>query len=172
MKVIVITGGIGSGKSAVSAILETKGIPVYDCDSKAKALYGKYPRLKTLLTEDLFTNAEALERLETALFPLLLQDFREWAEKKGRELVGFESATVLSKTFFDGFGDYVVYVDAPEALRLERAIRRGGISRESLLQRMALQGDYSGDPRVSFKISNDSDMRNLEKQIDDFLNTL
>ena len=37
-KKIAVTGGIGSGKSVVSRILSLMGIPVYDCDSRAKAL--------------------------------------------------------------------------------------------------------------------------------------
>ena len=37
-RLIAITGGIGSGKSVVSRILRILGYPVYDCDSRAKAL--------------------------------------------------------------------------------------------------------------------------------------
>ena len=36
---ILITGGIGSGKSVLSRYLESRGVPVYDSDSRAKALY-------------------------------------------------------------------------------------------------------------------------------------
>ena len=45
MKTLVITGGIGSGKSVVSEYLSSKGIPVYDCDSRTKALYYENPLL-------------------------------------------------------------------------------------------------------------------------------
>ena len=38
MKNIGLTGGIGSGKSTVSKILISEGIPVYDSDSRAKIL--------------------------------------------------------------------------------------------------------------------------------------
>ena len=37
-RLVAITGGIGSGKSVVSAILRIMGYPVYDCDSRAKNL--------------------------------------------------------------------------------------------------------------------------------------
>ena len=43
---VLITGGIGSGKSAVSSILESEGIPVYDSDSRTKALYDSDLRLR------------------------------------------------------------------------------------------------------------------------------
>ena len=46
MKVLVITGGIGSGKSMVCGILEDKyGIPVYKADKRAKELYAEVPLL-------------------------------------------------------------------------------------------------------------------------------
>ena len=39
MKTLVITGGIGSGKSAVCRHFASKGIPVYDSDSRTRQLY-------------------------------------------------------------------------------------------------------------------------------------
>ena len=39
MRTVAVTGGIGSGKSAVCAILSIRGVPVYDSDSAAKGLY-------------------------------------------------------------------------------------------------------------------------------------
>lgn len=46
---VLITGGIGSGKSAVSSILESEGIPVYDSDSRTKALYDSDLQLRESL---------------------------------------------------------------------------------------------------------------------------
>ena len=39
MKILIVTGGIGSGKSVVSRMLEIMGVPVYDCDSRARRLW-------------------------------------------------------------------------------------------------------------------------------------
>ena len=41
MRTVAVTGGIGSGKSVVCSVLSERGIPVFDCDSEAKALYSK-----------------------------------------------------------------------------------------------------------------------------------
>ena len=61
---------------------------------------------------------------------------------------------MLSKPYFDSLYDKVVLVDAPAELRLERALKRGGIARENLLRRMAIQ---SYDPsRADYIIMNDS----------------
>ena len=45
METIILTGLIGSGKSAVSALLAERGIPVYDSDARTKALYDENPTL-------------------------------------------------------------------------------------------------------------------------------
>ena len=45
MKTVILTGLIGSGKSAVSALLMERGIPVYDSDSRTKQLYTRRPAL-------------------------------------------------------------------------------------------------------------------------------
>lgn len=189
MKVIVVTGGIGSGKSEVCHILESRGIPVYDCDSRAKALYGRYAHLREMLVPGIFGNVEALTALENALFPLLMEDFREWASQTGAAVVAFESATVLQKRFFDGFGDIVVLVDAPEHLRLERAVKRAmakaGIVgagegaderiekiRADIRRRMALQPSERDNPRVDFIIDNSASVKDAEAQTDKFLKSI
>ena len=48
MKIIIgITGGIGSGKSIVSAICKAKGYAVYDCDHMAKKIMDNSSSLKS-----------------------------------------------------------------------------------------------------------------------------
>ena len=51
MKIIGLTGGIGSGKSTVSKILLNHNIPVYDSDSKAKKLMNSSNELKEMIIE-------------------------------------------------------------------------------------------------------------------------
>ena len=171
-KVIIVSGLIGAGKSTVCRMLEGRGIPVYDCDSRAKALYEVYPALKAMLSPDLFSRPGALETLEDALFPLLLEDIRRWAGDTGAAVVAVESATMLYKPFFDGFGDYVLWVSAPQESRLRRVLGRGGITEESILRRMALQKDMEGSPRITATIVNDSDLLGVERALDGFLNNI
>lgn len=172
MKVLIVTGGIGSGKSVVCGILESKGIPVYDSDSRVKSLYKSYPSLAAMVTPDLFVRPEELKRLEDALYPVLEKDFREWAVSTGKPLVAFESAIVLGKSYFDAFGDYVMYIDAPVELRKERVLLRGGITEVSLEQRIAIQRNERNNPRVDCIIDNTGTVACLETQINDFLNNI
>lgn len=172
MKIIVITGGIGSGKSAVSAILMQKGIPVYDSDSRVKALYEIHPELKSMLCRDIFNQPERLKALEDAVYPVMMEDFTAWTEQQNSSWVALESAVILQKSFFDGFGDVVLLVDAPVELRVERALKRGNVGRDSLLRRIELQRNERDNNRVGYIIDNDSDIEELRIKVDEFLNTI
>jgi len=50
MTTIGITGGIGSGKSMVSALLRVYGVPVYDADRESKRLLVTSPTIRRGLT--------------------------------------------------------------------------------------------------------------------------
>ena len=52
-RTVILTGGIGSGKSVVAAMLSERGIPVYDSDSRTKALYDSEPSLVPAIEEAL-----------------------------------------------------------------------------------------------------------------------
>lgn len=98
MRTVALTGGIGSGKSEVCAILSKRGIPVYDSDSAAKGLYDKDCSLldsiesafssrlrlpdgmldRSKLASIVFSSPERLKILEGIIHPAVLMDFREW----------------------------------------------------------------------------------------------
>ena len=137
MLTVIVTGMIGSGKSAVCALLSKRGIPVYDSDSRTKALYGSVPGLKERIEEELgvpfsglakviFSDADAREKLEAIVYPLVKADFEAWRDAQaGAPFVVLESAIILSKPIFDGIADYVVAVTARDEVRLSRLVERG-----------------------------------------------
>lgn len=186
--VIVITGGIGSGKSEVCRILREMGFCVqYNADTRAKALYEEHPSLLadiestlgcSLRDEDgrfvparlaarIFNEPNSLELVEARLFPVMMDDFASFAGNCGERVVVFESATVLEKPQFEGFGDKIVLVDAPFEVRLERACRRDGAEPEKVLARMhnqKLMNELSAggeDPRIDCRIVNDCSLDEL-----------
>ncbi len=206
IKIILLCGGIGSGKSTAAAMLWSSGIPVYDADSKAKALYDQDNGLVEALERRLgtrlrnedgkFDKSSLAARLfraegtadiaatEALLFPCLMEDFRhfisEEAEKSAGKLryVAMESATVLEKAYFKDFGDYRIVVDAPYELRLLRACRRDGASRQSVEARMAQQPLMNrisaGEPvsGLDAVILNDSTEAELAKRLESALHQL
>lgn len=197
MMVCVVTGGIGSGKSTVCSMMNRiYGCPVYDADSRAKRLYSARPALleeiertlglvlrdaegrfmPSILAGMIFNDSSALKKVEDLLFPALLDDFNEW--KSGFEdsdFVVFESATILEKDFFNGFGDCVLLVDAPCRTRVKRASDRDKVSADVIGSRMEMQplmnriSDGLRDDRVDFVMVNDSSMAALELKVREFV---
>ena len=197
MRVLVVTGGIGSGKSLSCKILHDEyGWPVYDADSKVKELYLSHPSLLSeienamgkslrdpdgnflpyLLAEIIFSDKQMLETVESLVFPVLMQDFEKWKlDNERHEVVILESATVLEKPSLKGLGDFTILIDAPLSVRMERAVSRDASSQEKVLARMNLQtlmNEISSGlvvPQVDALVSNDGDIDLLRTKLQEFV---
>lgn len=149
-----ITGGIGSGKSTVCDMLSGYGIAVYVADDRAKELMTESEQLRsalvaafgeatydggklnrTYLAESVFSNTEALARLNAIVHPAVMADFDRWAEEQEGEYVVLESA-ILFEAGLDDRVDTTVAVMAPKDIRLQRAMQRDGATREQIERRM------------------------------------
>ena len=184
-KTVIVTGLIGSGKSAVCALLRERGIPVYDSDARTKGLYDRRPALVDRLEETLglplrggdgrldrkalaariFSDDAAREKLEAIVYPEVLADFKRWkARQKGAPFVVLESAVILSKPVFDGLADAVVLVSAPEEVRLQRVMQRDSLPAAAVRARMAAQ--VVPMEKVSVTLSNEGTPQALLKAVD------
>lgn len=149
-----ITGGIGSGKSTVCDMLSGYGIAVYVADDRAKELMTESEQLRSALVaafgeatydggklnraylaESVFSNTEALARLNAIVHPAVMADFDRWAEEQEGEYVVLESA-ILFEAGLDDRVDTTVAVMAPKDIRLQRAMQRDGATREQIERRM------------------------------------
>lgn len=157
MKKIGITGNIGSGKSYVCKIFENLGIPVFYSDDETKKLY-LIPSVKELivnrfgqevyfddgtlnrklLSYHLFKNEEAMRFIESVLYPALNQHFDQWCEQQKSPYVLYESAILFEKNY-EKFFDKIIFVSAPEDIRLQRVMLRDDCSEENVRSRMRLQ---------------------------------
>lgn len=191
MKAVGITGGIGSGKSTLCHILAGWGVPVYDADTRTKALYDGDPELipalekvlgERLRREDgtldrrrfaavVFGDPEAMEQVEAIVHPKVLADFLAWKERLPETpwegpgsvpFAAFESAIVLEKPLFAPYLDKVVWVEAPRGLRLGRTVLRDGSDESAVLARMARQQELSA--KADAVLSNDADLGTLAVQ--------
>ena len=184
MTSIAITGGIGSGKSYVSVLLQAVGIPVYNTDNEAKRLmlsdegirqdliallgegvYTDGALNKPMLASYLFAGPENAARINAIVHPRVKADFRRWMEEhEGQEIVGLECAILFEAGFADTV-DAVVTVYAPEALRVERAMKRDGATEAQIRARIAAQMDEEEKCRLSdYIIYNDGSI-SLENQL-------
>lgn len=188
---IAITGGIGSGKSYVSALLEKAGIPVYNADNESKRLTTENTEIrcglvnllgeevyvegvlnKQMLASYLFANAENAARVNAIIHPCVKKDFKQWMEMHAEsELVALESA-ILYESGFDDVVDTVVVVYAPKELRLKRAMLRDAASREQIEARMNAQMDDEEKCRkADFVVYNDGTFP-LEEQLTSVINQI
>ncbi len=172
-----ITGGIGSGKSVVSRLLEAMGIPVYISDTETKQLmvtdacirnelvsllgeevYAGGVLNKSLLASYLFGDPEHAGQVNGIVHPRVKEDFRRWAEKRSAfPIVGIESA-ILIEAGFAGEVDVVVTVYAPEEVRVRRAMKRDASSRELIERRIRSQMSDEEKRRLAdFVIVNDGE---------------
>ena len=148
-----ITGGIGSGKSTVCALLAARGVAVYDSDAAARrlmeedgflreglvarfgaAVYRDEQLDRSYLAGVVFGNALALADLNALVHPAVRRDFEEWAARQTGDYVVLESA-ILFESGFDAV------VDRTVAVLVERACRRDGSRPEAVRARMAAQTD-------------------------------
>lgn len=163
MRTLGLTGGIGSGKSVLARILVVLGIPVYDCDQRAKALYDEDEELRqamlglfgqrlyatedgrldrAYLAERIFGELSLLEAVNALVHPAVRADIDRWKAEQaaeGHRLVAIESAILLASEGLRERVDAVVLVSAPLELRVARAVRRDGSSEEAVRQRIAVQ---------------------------------
>lgn len=190
MKTIVVTGGIGSGKSEVCRIMSRMGIDFqYNADSRVKMLYSERPAIveeieqglgcslrdddgnfvPAILAGKIFEDRDAMALVEGIVFPALMEDFEFYCKSHPEnDIVVFESATVLEKPLFEGFGDYTILVDAPFDIRLTRACARDNVDSAAILARMnnqKLMNSFSAghvDPRIDAVIMNVGSFEELQ----------
>lgn len=144
MMKIAITGGIGSGKSYVCQRLQQYGIQVYDCDAAAKRLmrtdeclkaelsklvggevYADGVLQKPVLAKFLLASEANKLAVNNVVHPAVARDFEQSGMGWLESAILFDSGFV-HRTHFD----YVVCVTAPDAVRLDRVMKRDHISRE------------------------------------------
>lgn len=149
-----LTGLIGSGKSTVATCFQALGIPVYNCDNRAKMLMRDKlaPRISKLLGIDvinengeldrmkiadkIFSNGELLNEINQIVHPEVLNDFLEWRKKQTDAKYCIVESAILYGSVVAKYTDKVVAAVAPKEICIERAAKRDNVSRKSVEKRM------------------------------------
>jgi len=167
MKIVGLTGGIGSGKTTVANMFREIGVPVYDSDMEAKllmhssdkivkaitSLFGKLAYINGELNRDyisakVFTNSELLEKLNAIVHPAVREHFLDWAKEKKVSYVIQESAIIFENDNAD-FYDAIILVTAPVEDRIARILKRDATTKENILARMENQWDDEKKEKLS-----------------------
>ena len=185
--VVGITGGIGSGKSAVTDYLETKGITIVDADKVARVVvepgtsgleaiseyFGRDILLpngaldRAALRKVVFNNPDERKVLEKITHPRIREEIGRQLSDASSPYVVLASPLLL-ESGQNSFTDYVVVVDVPESIQLSRTMERDDNSEQLVKSIMAAQLDRKTRlSRADTSISNDGTLEELHARLDD-----
>jgi dephospho-CoA kinase len=187
MKVIGLTGGIGSGKSTVATILRQRGVPVMDADVIARQVTepgqpahdeiartwpdviggdGHIDRKK--LAAIVFSDGESRKRLEAITHPRIRAAVAAQTSAlaaAGHPVAFFEAALLVETGLYRDL-DGLVVVTADNETRIGRVIQRDGSTRAKVLARMAAQLPIEEKIRVAdYVIDNGRSLEATTEQV-------
>lgn len=193
-RVFGLTGGIGTGKSTVARMFAARGVPVVDADALAREVVapgtvgnaeigaawpqaigpdGTVDRKK--LGAIVFGDPAARTRLEAITHPLIQQASASRLTDlagEGHALALYEAALLVESGRWRDFAGLIVVTASPER-QIERAVARGGLSREEAEARVKAQLPTEEKARVaSYVIDNDGALAETERQVDRVLQHL
>ena len=181
-----LTGGIGSGKSEVSARLAAQGAVVIDADAIARevvapgtdglaavvAAFGSGVLLpdgslnRPGLAEIVFADAGRLAELNSITHPRVGARMRELAEAAGPDAIVVHDVPLIAENGLAADYDLVVVVDVPRRTQLDRLVRLRGMSREQAAARIAAQATREQRLAIaSIVIDNSGSLAELDRQV-------
>ncbi|KSA13959.1 dephospho-CoA kinase [Maribacter dokdonensis] len=159
MKVVGLTGGIGSGKSTVSKMFLELGVPVYNSDERAKKLMNTSAEIKNqiisflgkesyheeklnraYIAKKVFNDTTLLAQLNAIVHPVVREDFLKWTGEQEYCYVIQETA-LLFENNAQHLYDSIILVTAPKEERISRVVSRDNGTREQVIARMNNQMD-------------------------------
>jgi dephospho-CoA kinase len=159
MKIIGLTGGIGSGKSTVLELFKILGVKTYSADESAKKLVNTDPYLINLikssfgeniydkgqlnskkLSKIVFEDTEKLKLLNSIIHPVVAKDFKLFLNSNNEDYIVKEAA-IIFETKSENNYDKIILIQSPLEIRIERVINRDNISREEVMKRINNQLD-------------------------------
>lgn len=196
-RVVGLTGGIGSGKSTVAALLRARGLPVIDADMVARdctapgspgldavlARFGAGVRSddgtldRAALAAVVFADAGARRDLEAILHPCIRAGIAArldaLADSSPPPALAVVEHPLLVETGGTADVDVVVVVEAPVDLRVARTVAGRGMTAADVRSRIASQtDDATRRAAADHVLVNDGDERALERDVDALLRLL
>ncbi|SNR31650.1 dephospho-CoA kinase [Lutibacter flavus] len=190
MIIIGLTGGIGSGKSTVLEMFKGLGVETYIADVEAKRLMNTNPELITdikkligekayidqklnraFISNVVFNNKDTLTALNALVHPKVRSDFKNFIKKSSSKIIIYEAA-ILFESGSDKFCDYIVTVSANFEDKIKRIIKRDGVSKEQVLERMQHQLNDESKIRKSHFVVNNSNLSDTKIQVETIFNIL
>jgi dephospho-CoA kinase len=187
-----ITGGIGSGKTTVSKLVQEAGYTVFSSDEIAREIVAGNADVKNDIIEEFGESVQAsdgtinskalaakvfgttpqhevaLQKLNAIVHPYVVQELYERAKEKfaaGEKCVFNESALLFEAGLEDCY-DYIIVVDAPEDVRVRRVAASRDLTEEEVRRRITMQMSAAEKVKgADFVVSNAGSDEELRKAV-------
>ncbi len=181
-RIIAITGGIGSGKSAVCKILKDLGFPVLSADEIYKNLIKNSDFVKKIyhalnipykngevfsrekVSNKVFNNKEMLEILNKTTHPIIMQEMFNKSKEYGGFV--FNEVPLLFESGFENYYDNIIIVIRPLKDRIQSVLNRDGLSESEINKIIKNQFNYENLSQNNHTIiTNDKDLTSLKEKV-------
>ncbi len=184
MKIVGLTGGIGSGKTTVANMFSKLGVPVYIADTEAKKLTNSSKIIRRKLTQllgeeaysegvlnrkyvadKIFNDKALLESVNAIIHPKVAAHFKTWVAKQTSAYVIKEAAILFENGTYKNF-DKIILITAPKELRIVRVMARDNSSSSEIEQRMDNQWSDEKKAKLSDFIIENIDLETTQEKIE------
>ncbi|MFO1519329.1 MAG: dephospho-CoA kinase [bacterium] len=188
MKVLGLTGGIGSGKSTVGRFFQEEGAFVINADLISHQIFDLYPQLQEELRRHfgndifqpegkvdrrrlgtlVFSDAAKRKELENLVHPYIRKEISrqiDTARQSGAALALVDAALLVETGYYKNFEGLIV-IETREEQQKERIKKRDGLKMEEIENRMKAQAPLSEKLKVAdWVIDNSKDLENTQRQV-------
>lgn len=190
MKIVGLTGGIGSGKSTLMQWFQKQGVPCFESDAVGRKLldtdlreavseaFGAELYLQTgsldrkALAEKVFANPAALAKLNQIVHPAVAIAFEDFKKQHANAPFVINEAAILFETGGHKNCDVVILVTAPKSDRIERIINRDGSTKAEVIKRMKNQWEDERKRKLADYVIENSTIKSAQKQAAQILEML
>ena len=185
MKVVGLTGGIGSGKTTVLSMFLDLGVPVYIADIEAKkltntskvirkkiiALLGKNSYLKTEINKKyvadiIFNDDELLKKVNKIIHSKVAHHFKKWVDKQNGVYCIKETAILFESASYK-LCDYTILITSPKEERLKRVKNRDQLTRKEIENRMNNQWSDIEKSQLADVLIENVRLKNTQKKVEE-----
>ena len=185
MKVVGLTGGIGSGKTTILSMFLDLGVPVYIADVEAKkltntskvirkkiiALLGENSYLKTEINKKyvadmIFNDNELLKKVNKIIHSKVANHFKKWVDKQNG-LYCIKETAILFETASYKLCDYTILITSPKEERIKRLKKRDQLTRKEIENRMNNQWSDIEKSQLADAVIENALLKNTQKKVEE-----
>ncbi|WP_432411447.1 dephospho-CoA kinase [Rasiella sp. SM2506] len=183
MKIVGLTGGIGSGKTTVAAMFKELGVPVYIADVEAKKLANSSKIIRKKLIELLgeaaydstglnrsfvaayiFNDEKILQQVNQIIHPKVKAHFKRWV-KQQEGVYCIKEVAILFENGGYKECDYTILITAPKKVKIKRLLQRDNTTEEAVLARMKNQWSDAKKIKLAHTVLENTDLEKTQKAV-------